>query len=210
MALDWFPLWLSLRVAALATALSLPAGLALAWLMAQRATRDRGPAGVMAALPLALPPTVLGYYALALLAGQGWLRFTWPAAVAAAMVQAIPLLAISARAALEGLDRNYERAARSLGASGWRVFWRVSLPLARGPLAAAAALAFARSLGDFGVTLMVAGFVPGRGEMLDAALRQAAESGAGAPARVVAVLVSVAVIVVLALAGRLIPRQVQG
>ncbi len=207
MALDWLPLWLSLKVAAVATVLSLPPGLWLAWLMANRPQVSRGGLRCGAALLLGVPPTVLLYYLLGLLSGSAALRLTWLAAVAAAMVEAVLLLAMLGRAALESVDPNYQRAARSLGASGWRVFWRVSLPLARGPVLAAAALAFARTLGDFGVTLIVAGFVPGRGEMLEATVRQAAESHAGAPARILAVAVSAAVSIVLALGGRLLPRQ---
>lgn len=210
MPVEWTPLWLSLKVAAVATLASLPAGVWLGWLMANRPLRGQGLVRSGAALPLALPPTVLCYWVLALLWGPGRLWLTWPVAVAAALFEAVPLLAVCTRVALEDVSRDYVRAARSVGASGWRVFWRVSLPLARVALLAAAALAFARVLGDLSVTILVASFVPGSGETLDAVLRQAVESGAGGPARVMAVVISFAVIAGLALANRLIPRQVPG
>jgi molybdate transport system permease protein len=152
MQIDWFPLWLSLRVAALATVLSLLLGLWLAYLLANRRFRGKEALDAAVALPLVLPPTVLGYYLLIVLGRESplgrlyeWLTgsplvFTWQAAVLAAMVHAIPLLVISARAALESVDRSYERAARNLGASEWRVFWKVSLPLARRSILAVAAL----------------------------------------------------------------------
>src|SRR4029077_5767748 len=175
-------------------------------------------------LPLVLPPTVLGYYLLVLLGQNHWvgklweevfgspLVFTWKAAVIAALLHALPLLVKSARAALESVDRSYERAARNLGASEWRLFWRVTLPLARRSILAAAALAFARSLGDFGVTLMIAGNIPGRTQTVAIAIYDAVEAGNGATARVLVVIVSVIALVILSIANRLTtnpfgPRQ---
>src|SRR5688572_9102975 len=158
MAIDWFPLWLSLRVASLATLLALAIGLWLAYLLANRNFRGKEILDAAATLPLVLPPTVLGYYLLVVIGRESalgrlyeWifgspLVFTWQAAVIAALIHAIPLLVKSSRAALESVDKSYERAARNLGASEWTVFWRVSLPLARRSISAAAVLAFARSL----------------------------------------------------------------
>ena len=108
------------------------------------------------------------------------LVFTWQAAVVAAIVHSAPLLIESARAALESVDHSHERAARSLGASEWKVFWKVSLPLAWNSILAATALAFARSLGDFGVTIMLAGNIPGRTQTVAVAIYDAVESGQGA------------------------------
>src|SRR5216684_7727331 len=174
MAVNWFPLWLSLRVAAMATLVSLALGLWIAYLLANRRFRGKELLDALVTLPLVLPPTVLGYYLLVVLgrssplghvyewAFGGPLVFTWQAAVVASTLHAIPLLVKSARAAFESVDRSYERAARNLGASEWRVFWRVTLPLARRSILAAAVLAFARSLGDFGATLMIAGNIPGK------------------------------------------------
>src|SRR5215510_13680222 len=173
MQIDWFPLWLSLRVAFTSTLLALAAGLWIAYIIANRDFKGKEVLDAAVTLPLVLPPTVLGYYLLVLIGraspvGKLWeavfgspLVFTWKAAVIAALLHSLPLLVKSARAALESVDRSYERAARNLGASEWKLFWRVTLPLARRSIFAAAALAFARSLGDFGVTLMVAGSIPG-------------------------------------------------
>jgi molybdate transport system permease protein len=132
--------------------------------------------------------------------------FTWKAAVVAALLHSLPLLVKSARAALESVDRSYERAARSLGASEWRLFWRVTLPLAHRSILAAIALAFARSLGDFGVTLMVAGSIPGRTQTIAVAIYDAVESGNGALARVLVIVVSVVALAILTIANRLSPR----
>jgi molybdate transport system permease protein len=219
MQIDWFPLWLSLRVAGIATVLSLALGLWLAYLLANRKFRGRELLDSAVVLPLVLPPTVLGYYLLVLLGRESplgkiyeWifgapLVFSWKAAVVAAMFHATPLLAISARAALESVDHTYERAARNLGASERRVFWRVSLPLARRSIFAVAILAFARTLGDFGITMMIAGNIPGRTQTLAVAIYDAVESGDGALARVLVLIISAAAIVVLTLANRVASRQ---
>lgn len=222
MQIDWFPLWLSLRVAAIATLLSLAAGLWLAYLLANRRFRGRDTIDAGVSLPLVLPPTVLGYYVLILLGRESpfgrlyeWvfgqpLVFTWQAAVLAAMLHAVPLLVITARAALESVDHTYERAARNLGASEWRVFWKVSLPLARRSILAASALAFARTLGDFGITIMVAGNIPGRTQTVAVAIYDAVEAGNGALARVLVIVISIIAVAILTLANRLVPRQAAG
>ena len=222
MPMDWFPLWLSLRVAAIATMLSLLLGLWLAYLLANRNFRGKGLLNGAVALPLVLPPTVLGYYLLVLLGRESplgrfyeWvfgspLMFTWQAAVVAAMFHALPLLVISARAALESVDRVYERAARNLGASNWRVFWRVSLPLARRSILAAAVLAFARSLADFGITIMIAGNIPGRTQTLAVAVYDAVQAGNGALARALALVISVLAVAILWVANRLVSKQATG
>jgi len=218
MHIDWFPLWLSLRVALMATAVALAAGLWLAYLLANRDFRGKEVLDAALTLPLVLPPTVLGYYLLVLLGraspiGKVWealtgspLVFTWKAAVIAALLHALPLLVKSARAALESVDRSYERAARNLGASEWRLFWRVTLPLARRSILAATMLAFARALGDFGVTLMVAGNIPGRTQTVAVAIYDAVESGHGSLARTLVLIVSGAALLILALANRLASR----
>src|SRR6202051_301011 len=218
MQMDWFPLWLSLRVAFVSTAIAFVFGLWLAYILANREFRGKEVLDAAITLPLVLPPTVLGYYLLVLLAGNSpfgklWesvfgspLVFTWKAAVVAALLHALPLLVKSARAALESVDRSYERAARNWGASEWSLFWRVTLPLARRSILAAGALAFARSLGDFGVTLMIAGNIPGRTQTVAIAIYDAVETGNGATARVLVVIVSIVALLILTLANRLSPR----
>jgi molybdate transport system permease protein len=214
MSIDWFPLWLSLRVAALSTAVALALGLWIAYILANREFRGKDVLDAAVTLPLVLPPTVLGYYLLVLIGrasplGRIWedvfgspLVFTWKAAVVAALLHSFPLLVKSARAALESVDRSYERAARNLGASEWRLFWRVTLPLARRSIFAATALAFMRSLGDFGVTIMVAGDIPGRTQTIAVAIYDAVESGNGAVARTMVLVISAVALIILTLAER--------
>jgi len=215
MPIDWFPLWLSLRVAVISTALAAGIGLWLAWILANRSFRGKEVLDAGITLPLVLPPTVLGYYLLVLLGRNSPLGrlyefvfgsplvFTWQAAVVAALFHSTPLLVKSARAAFESIDRSYERAARSLGASESRLFFRVSLPLARRSILAATALAFARSLGDFGVTLMIAGNIPGRTQTLSIAIYDAVESGNGQLARVLVLIISAVALLILWPANRL-------
>src|SRR5580692_8769555 len=218
MQIDWFPLWLSLRVAVVSTAIAFAAGLWVAYLLANREFRGKEVLDAAVTLPLVLPPTVLGYYLLVVIGraspiGHLWeaifgspLVFTWKAAVVAALLHAFPLLVKSARAALESVDRSYERAARTLGASEWKLFWRVTLPLAWRSIFAATALAFARSLGDFGVTLMVAGNIPGRTQTLAVAIYDAVEAGNGAVARTLVLVMSAVALLILTIANRLNPR----
>ena len=222
MAVNWFPLWLSLRVAALATLVSLALGLWIAYVLANRKFRGKELVDAVVTLPLVLPPTVLGYYLLVALGRTSPLGhlyeylfgaplvFTWQAAVVASTFHAIPLLVKSARAAFETVDRSYEKAARNLGASDWRVFWRVTLPLSRRAVIAASVLAFARALGDFGATLMIAGDIPGRTQTASIAIYDAVESGNTLVARVLVLVLSALAIVIVYAANRLQQRQVIG
>jgi len=219
MDIDWFPLWLSLRVAVLSTLLATVAGVAFAYTLANGRFRGLEALDAALTLPLVLPPTVLGYYLLVVLGREslfgriyetifgGPLVFTWQAAVVAALLHSAPLLIKYARAALESVDHSYERAARTLGAGEWKVFWRVTLPLAQRSIFAAVALAFARSLGDFGITIMVAGNIPGRTQTIAVAIYDAVEAGNGAVARVLVITISVIALAFLWLANRYGPRQ---
>lgn len=218
MQIDWFPLWLSLRVAFLSTIVALACGLWLAYILANRQFRGKESLDAAITLPLVLPPTVLGYYLLVLIGRNSWigraweglfgspLVFTWKAAVIAALLHSLPLLVKSARAAFESIDPAYERAARNLGASEWRLFFRVTLPLAQRSILAAAALAFARSLGDFGVTLMVAGSIPGSTQTISVAIYNAVEGGNMTLAGTLSVVISAVALAILTLAKRLEPR----
>ncbi len=219
MPIDWFPLWLSLKVALLATTIAAALGLWLAWILANRSFRGKEALDAAIALPLVLPPTVLGYYLLVVLGRLSplgklyeWLTgsplvFTWQAAVVAALFHSLPLLVKSARASFESVEPVYEKAARTLGASEWRVFFRVTLPLARRPVMAAAALAFARSMGDFGVTLMIAGNIPGRTQTVSVAIYDAVMAGDAARARLLVLVVSALSLLILTLANRLPPER---
>ena len=179
--MDLFPVWLSLRVSVTATALTLVAGVPLAWLLARRRFPGRQVLEAAVVLPLVLPPTVLGYYLLLAVGRRGpigralavaglELAFTWGAAVLAASVGSIALVIKSAQAGFETVDRQLEQAARTLGRSEWSVFWRVTLPLAWRSVLAGTVLAFCRALGEFGITLMVAGNIPGRTQTLPLAI----------------------------------------
>jgi molybdate transport system permease protein len=215
MQIDWFPLWLSLRVAGISTIIALLIGLVIAYVLANSTFRGRDVLDAVVTLPLVLPPTVLGYYLLVLLgrntplgSAYEWifgtpLVFTWQAAVVAALLHSAPLLIKSARAALESVDHSYERAARSLGASEAAVFLRVTMPLAWRSVVAAAVLCFARALGDFGATIMIAGNIPGRTQTIAVAIYDAVEAGNGDAARVLVLVISAVTIVILSLANRL-------
>lgn len=219
-AIDWFPLWLSLRVACLATIVSVSVGLAVAYTLVHRQFWGKDLLETLVTLPIVLPPTVLGYYLLILLGraspvGQLYeavlgqpLVFTWQAAVVAACFHSVPLLVRAARAAFESVNNVLENAARSLGASEWRVFWRVSLPLARRSIIAAAIFAFARSLGDFGVTIMIAGNLPGRTQTVSVAIYDAYQAGNTMLANSLVILMSIVAVGVLYAVNRAGAKQV--
>jgi molybdate transport system permease protein len=214
-SIDWFPLWLSLRVATIATFLVLSIGTFIAYLLSHKNFWGKNLLDTLITLPLVLPPTVLGYYLLVLMgrespAGRVYekifgqpLVFTWEAAVAAAFLHSAPLFIKAARATLESVDYRYEWAAQSLGASEWKTFWHVTLPLAKRGLSALATLAFARSLGDFGATIMVAGNIPNSTQTLSVAIYDAVESGNGTLARVLVVVTSLTALAFLWPAGYL-------
>jgi len=185
--MDWSPLWISLTTSLTATAITLIAGLAAA------AWRERhtGPMTALVdgifLLPLVLPPTVVGFLLLLLLGRNGpvgklLLRFgatvvfSWPATVIAAAVVAFPLMYLTARAALEQVDPHCLQAARTLGASEWRVFREVALPLAWPGVLAGTILSFARALGEFGATLLLAGNIPRKTETIPIAIYFAVEA----------------------------------
>lgn len=219
----WTPLWLTLKVAGWATALNLVFGVGAGWALARlgpprwRLLRDLIDA--LLTLPMVLPPTVLGYYLLVLIGSQGvlgaWLLqtlgvrliFTWQGAVIAATIVAFPLVFKAARAAFEGVDSTLEDAARSLGLGEWAVFFRVSLPLAWRGILAGLLLAFARALGEFGATLMVAGSIAGKTQTLSIAVYEAVQAGQDEAALQLVWLISAVCISVLLLAGRLSPWQ---
>ena len=208
-AIDWFPLWLSLRVASLATLAVIVLGTACAYLLSHKQFRGKNFLDSLITLPLVLPPTVLGYYLLVVigraspighfyeLVTGGPLVFSWQAAVVAACIHSAPIYVKAARAVLESVDYRFEWAAQSLGASEWKTFWNVTLPLSRRGLTSLGMLTFARSLGDFGVTIMVAGDIPGRTQVLSVAIYDAVESGNGHIARVLVLVVSIGALCLL-------------
>ena len=205
---------LSLRVAFVATLLNAAVGIPLAYLLARRNFRARWLVDLFVMLPLVLPPTVTGYYLIFLLGRRGWLggplyqltgwsvAFTWYAAVIAAAVMALPLLVRTARAAIESVDRDLERAAFTLGHSEWRTAIEVTLPLARNGILAGLVLAFARALGEFGATLMLAGNIPGKTTTVPLAIYTAVQTGETSEALVLVAALTVVSCAVILLAGR--------
>jgi len=154
MPIDWSPLWLSVRYAALATLLASALALPLAWLLAHRRFPASELLNAAASLPLLLPPAVLVYYLLA--RSQRWpIVFEWRTAVAVSAIYTLPLLFGMSRAGMEAVDHNFENAARSLATAEWRIFWRITLPLAWRALLAALLAGFARAFVDFGATVVV-------------------------------------------------------
>ncbi|MFL9924997.1 molybdate ABC transporter permease subunit [Herbaspirillum lusitanum] len=214
----WTPLLLSLKVAGWATALNLIFGVAVAYGLSRWRSTARDLVDSILTLPLVLPPTVLGYYLLVLFGRRGtfgaWLDsigvqlvFTWQGAVVASTIVAFPLVLKAARAAFENVDAQLEDAARILGVSELGVFFRVSLPLAAKGIVAGVLLAFARALGEFGATLMIAGNLPGRTQTLSVAIYEAVQAGDDATATMLVLITSITCVVVLMVAGRLVPNR---
>jgi molybdate transport system permease protein len=213
-SIDWFPIRLSFLVASAATLIALIAGAGLAWLLARKRFPGRNLLDALITLPLVLPPTVLGYYLLVLLGTNSpvgaflhdklgiRLTFTITAAIIAATIHALPLVTKSLRAAFEGVDSELEAAARTLGLNTRLIFFRVTLPLASRGVLAATALAFARALGDFGVTIMIAGNIPGKTQTASVAIYDAVQAGRDNEAFTLAVIVSLIAAAMLYLINR--------
>lgn len=187
--MDVFPLYLTLKVSIFATFFSIVIGLCFAWLMARRDFFGKGILDAIIMQPLVIPPTVLGYYLLVLLGRSSplgrfledtagiTLVFTWKGAVVAAFVASLPLFVRPARAAIEGVDRNLENAARLLGKTEWEVLKTITIPLAWRGIVAGGIIAFARATGEFGATLMIAGNIPGVTQTLPVGIYDAVQMG---------------------------------
>ena len=215
-------LGLSLKVALWATLIDLILGVGFGYLLARGRFPGRDVLDALLTLPMVMPPTVLGYYLLVLIGRNGpighWLQqhfginliFTWQGAVIAAAVVAFPLVLKGARSAFEAVDVQLEQAARVLGVPPLGVFLRVSLPLAWRGILAGTLLAFARSMGEFGATLMVAGSIPGKTQTLSIAVYEAVQAGQDDTANLLVLITSLTCIIVLVAANRLVPIRAQG
>jgi len=213
----WTPLWLSLKVAGMSTLISLVLGVGAARLLVRRRSAAASVLDVLCTLPMVLPPTVLGYY-LILVFGRGGLlgpamqalgfqlMFSWQGAVAASALVVFPLVYRTSRAALEQVDASIEQAARTLGASEAEVFFRISLPLALRGILAGALLAFARGMGEFGATMMIAGNIPGKTQTLALAIYDAFQAGNDAQAAALVLFTSLVCALILVGAERLLGR----
>lgn len=220
MEVAWSALSLSLQVAGWATALNLVLGIGVGYLLARTRFVGRDLLDTLLTLPMVMPPTVLGYYLLVLLGRNGWigrwlqdsfginLIFTLKGAVIAATIVAFPLVFKPARAAFEAIDRQVEEAGRVLGISEIGIFLRITLPLAWRGILAGVLLAFARALGEFGATLMVAGSIPGKTQTLSIAVYEAVQAGQDDIANTLVLITSLVCVVVLLGAGRLAPGRV--
>jgi molybdate transport system permease protein len=215
----WVALGLSLKVAGWACLLNLILGVGTGFALARFRFPGRDLLDAMLTLPMVLPPTVLGYYLLVLIGRRGpigaWLYehfgihlvFTLTGAIVAATIVSFPLVFKSARAAFETVEPQLEKAARVLGVSETAVFFRVSLPMAWRGILAGLLLAFARALGEFGATLMVAGSIPGQTQTLSIAVYEAVQAGQDRTANLLVAIVSITCVVVLVTVGRLSPAR---
>lgn len=210
---------LSVSVALAATVIVAVSGGAVGYWLARHRFRGREIVGALLYLPLVLPPTVTGYYLLVLLGRQGWIGgplrsatglaipFTWAACVIAAAVMAFPLMVRAARVAFEELDSRHEIVAASLGLTTPAILFRVLIPLARRGLAAGVVLSFARALGEFGATLLLAGNVPGRTQTLPLVIYEAVITGEDGTALLLSILLTGLSVAVIVLAERALRRS---
>jgi molybdate transport system permease protein len=208
----------TIGTACLATLLMLPPGLLLAWLLARGRFRGRVLLDTAVSLPLVMPPVATGLVLLALVAPRGPIGrllarfgieivFTWKAVVLAMAVMGLPLLVRTVRAGIEQVDRRYEAAAATLGAGPLRVFFTVTLPLARPAVIAGAVLGFARALGEFGATIMIAGSIPGSTRTLAVAIYSFAETGRDREAGVLVAISAAIAFVALAASNWISARE---
>jgi len=184
-----FPIMLSFKVALVSTILVVSSGVLIAYFLARRHFSGKEMLDVFLTLPMVLPPTVTGYYLIILFGRNGFigsyiyeltgwsLMFTWQAAVIASYVVSLPLMIKSARAAIEGVDENLVNASFTLGRSELETAWKIILPLSRRGIMAGAVLSFARGIGEFGATLMLAGNIPGKTNTMPIAIYSFASSG---------------------------------
>ncbi|MBQ3724854.1 MAG: molybdate ABC transporter permease subunit [Oscillospiraceae bacterium] len=216
--MDWFPLWNSLRIAAVSTAIVFFAGIALAYYAARLPRLIKGVADVILTLPLVLPPTVVGYLLLRLLGPRrvigAWalrvlglrLTMTWWSAIIATAVVVFPLMYRTARGAFESFDETLAQAGQTLGLSNTYIFWRIRMPVCRQGILAGTVLTFARALGEYGATSMIAGYTPGRTATVSTTVYQLWRTGNDALA-LRWVLVNVAISAAVLLAVNLLERR---
>lgn len=218
----WDALKLSFLVVTVATLIVGAAGLACAYLLAKFDFRGKELLDAVLTMPLVLPPTVTGYYLIVLLGRRGlvgsylyewtgWtFAFTWQGAVIAAVVVALPLMIKSSRASIESVNPDYEIASYTLGKGKLETFLRITLPLARRGIFAGLVLSFARALGEFGATLMIAGNIPGQTQTMPLAIYEAVASGDDRRAQILALILTILSVGAVYLTNRISRSRIYG
>jgi molybdate transport system permease protein len=215
---EFSPLWISIKTSITATFIVFFIGIAVAWFMANYKGKARGIIDAILTLPMVLPPTVVGFILLMIIGknfpigdvlnGLGiTLIFTWFATVIAATVVAFPLMYKTCVGAFRQIDINVINAARTLGASEWKIFWKVTVPLAWPGIAAGTVLAFARALGEFGATIMIAGSIPGKTETIPIAIYFAVANGETGNAIKWVILIFIISLIIMALSDKWTKNQ---
>jgi molybdate transport system permease protein len=216
---EWTAILLSLRVAAIATLVATPLGIAVAWLLARRNFWGKPALDALIYLPLVLPPVVTGYLLLLTFGRKGlvggWLAdnlgivfaFRWTGAALACGVMAFPLLVRPIRLSIEAVDRKLEQAASTLGAAPWRVFLTITLPLALPGILAGMVLGFAKAIGEFGATITFVSNIPGETQTISAAIYSLTQTPDGDTAALRLVVVSIAIAMVALVASEILARR---
>jgi molybdate transport system permease protein len=216
---EWTAILLSLRVAAVATLIATPLGIAVAWLLARRDFWGKAALDALIYLPLVLPPVVTGYLLLLTFGRKGlvggWLAdhlgivfaFRWTGAALACGVMSFPLLVRPIRLSIEAVDRKLEQAASTLGAAPWRVFLTVTLPLALPGIVAGMVLGFAKAIGEFGATITFVSNIPGETQTISAAIYSLTQTPDGDVAALRLVIVSIAIAMIALVASEVLARR---
>lgn len=218
----WDALRLSLLIVSISTLIVGVVGLAFAYLLAKFNFRGKELLDAILTMPLVLPPTVTGYYLIVLLGRRGLIgsriydltgwtfAFTWQGAVVAAVVVALPLMIKASRASIESVNPNYEIASYTLGKGKLETFLRITLPLAKRGIFAGLVLSFARALGEFGATLMIAGNIPGKTQTMPLAIYEAVASGEESQAQILALILTAVSITAVYLTNKISHSRIYG
>ncbi|KKG12874.1 ABC transporter permease [Methanosarcina sp. 2.H.T.1A.6] len=215
----WFPILITFWIATISSLLVLCSGVIIAYVFARHDFRGKGLAELFVTLPLVLPPTVIGYLLVVLVGKNGFLgqlifkvlgtgiMFTWQAAVIAAYTVSLPLMVRTAKAAIEAVDKELEHAAYILGRSELETALLITLPLAKKGILAGLVLSFARAVGEFGATLMLAGNIPGKTNTMSISIYSAFQAGNNELAQVLVLILVILSLLSISLTGKFIDRE---
>lgn len=215
----WFPILITFWIATISSLLVLCSGVIIAYVFARRDFRGKGLAELFVTLPLVLPPTVIGYLLVVLVGKNGFIgqlifkvlgtgiMFTWQAAVIAAYTVSLPLMVRTAKAAIEAVDKELEHAAYILGRSELETALLITLPLAKKGILAGLVLSFARAVGEFGATLMLAGNIPGKTNTMSISIYSAFQAGNNELAQVLVLILVILSLLSISLTGKFIDRE---